>query len=483
VITAPNDSLLVGVTCSACHSGSYTYGDVELVIDGAPNMLDFEVLLDALAAAVESTVTSPPKLYRLIQTVAALEHRPDRDGEPFDVHPAALDLATAIAGAPDDHALASTRRHLESTLHRAYHAAGDEAARDALVRGAETLPAVDADTHGAGAGAFDHLRTALAGFGNGLAYLKRHVERLEILREAFRGQTPAGPGRADSFDAIWDLLVQHGDVTPMNAPVSIPHLFEFERFHWVHWDGNATAVMGRDYAQAIALGADYIPETLETSVLPHNIIDLERTAHHLTAPAWPAEILGAIDTRKAAAGEALFAEHCARCHTEETLVPLEEIGTDPQRTANFASLQRNGKSYAALLIDLGGEISRASFEAHGVTPEMLAPVERSDHPTWRTTRGYLTRRLDGIWASAPYLHNGSVPTLWDLLQPPSARPSRFAVGRELDPKKLGIDAAHQPGGAWWFDTARTGNGNGGHTYGTELTEDEKWSLIELVKTL
>ena len=227
--------------------------------------------------------------------------------------------------------------------------------------------------------------------------------------------------------------------------MSIPHLFDYATFSWVHWDGNSSAVMGRDFAQAIALGADFIPETMESTVLPHNLIALELAARSLASPAWPAETLGPIDETKAARGEEIYARHCLECHSEETLTPVDEIGTDPRRAMHYAALEQDGKSYAELLIEIGGAVSRAGLTAHGVTEAELEPIERSKDPTWRITNAYHTRRLSGIWASPPYLHNGSVPTLWDLLQPSSERPMEFQVGRELDPAKVGIDAAEPAG--------------------------------------
>ena len=90
--------------------------------------------------------------------------------------------------------------------------------------------------------------------------------------------------------------------------------------------------------------------------------------------------------------------------------------------------------------------------------------------------------LNGIWATAPYLHNGSVPTVYDLLLPAAARPKKFAVGRwEYDPRKVGyVSDGEVP---WVLDTSMTGNHNGGHEYGTALSEEDRWALVEYVKTL
>ena len=77
--TAPNNSLLVGVSCAACHSGQYTYQGTAMTIDGAPNMLNFEALLTALTDSVEKTVSSPRKLFRMLHAMMEWEAS-DRGG-------------------------------------------------------------------------------------------------------------------------------------------------------------------------------------------------------------------------------------------------------------------------------------------------------------------------------------------------------------------------------------------------------------------
>jgi hypothetical protein len=98
---------------------------------------------------------------------------------------------------------------------------------------------------------------------------------------------------------------------------------------------------------------------------------------------------------------------------------------------------------------------------------------------------YESRSLHGIWATAPYLHNGSVPNLWELLMPPSQRKSTFAVGsRVFDPKNVGYATDQSPfkNATFVTDPANAnGNGNGGHAYGTGLTEDERWAIVEYLK--
>ena len=97
---------------------------------------------------------------------------------------------------------------------------------------------------------------------------------------------------------------------------------------------------------------------------------------------------------------------------------------------------------------------------------------------------YAARPLYGVWAAAPYLHNGSVPTLYDLLLPPGQRPKTFALGaREYDPVKLGFvvttTCSQQD---CLVDATRTGDGNGGHIWGTDLSASDRMALLEYLKT-
>ena len=99
------------------------------------------------------------------------------------------------------------------------------------------------------------------------------------------------------------------------------------------------------------------------------------------------------------------------------------------------------------------------------------------------TLGYKARPLNGVWATAPYLHNGSVPTLHDLLLPPAQRPKVFYVGsREFNPREVGFTTEPGPG-RFRFDTALPGNSNAGHDYGNAaLTAAERLAVVEYMKT-
>lgn len=181
-------------------------------------------------------------------------------------------------------------------------------------------------------------------------------------------------------------------------------------------------------------------------------------------PAWPYEI----DETKARAGNAVFDANCGGCHGQDSPVlgrPIElaRVGTDGNRIETW------GKEYAVQANTIVGEIG---VERKGLVEEELI--------------GYNVPHLDGIWLRAPYLHNGSVPTLRDLLSPPKQRPEQFYRGYDVyDPTDVGFitegKKAEQAGNL--HDITRKGNGNQGHEFGTNLTEPEKNQLIEYLKTL
>jgi hypothetical protein len=143
---------------------------------------------------------------------------------------------------------------------------------------------------------------------------------------------------------------------------------------------------------------------------------------------------------------------------------IEELGTDPHRLDSF--------SYE-LAVQLG--------TIYAGYPH------RYCH--YRKTFGYANAPLDGIWLRAPYLHNGSVPSLRDLLEPAKARPQRFHRGNDVyDMERAGFvtDVAERDGREYFvYDTSLPGNSNVGHEgerYGTELPAADKHALVEYLKT-
>ncbi|REK19044.1 MAG: cytochrome c [Planctomycetota bacterium] len=192
----------------------------------------------------------------------------------------------------------------------------------------------------------------------------------------------------------------------------------------------------------------------------------------LEPPAYP----HAIDEDQALLGEVIFNNQCAECHGSygdpeiypNRIVPIDEVGTDPVRLGALSPKHRAG-------------YGESWFNHFG------------EHRTIADPGGYVAPPLDGIWASAPYFHNGSVPTLWHVLNS-EQRPTvwrrtengydRTNVGLEVttyDAVPEGITAGHEQRS--YFDTTKFGKSASGHTFPDVLDEHEKRAVLEYLKTL
>jgi hypothetical protein len=204
--------------------------------------------------------------------------------------------------------------------------------------------------------------------------------------------------------------------------------------------------------------------------------------------------LGALDQERIARGKYLYENHCRRCHQPfdretaasnsqqiDAVISLKELGTDPVRIQNFAK-PVSGRPLAEALQEVSKLYLEKSCESAEINREAIDAMQRTHPNQWRQTEGYVARSLVGIWATAPYLHNGSVPTLADLLLPPNKRPARFWIGSgEFDREKVGYQSVE--GDRFLFDAAQVGNSNAGHLFGTEFSTTEKRDLLEFLKSL
>jgi hypothetical protein len=209
--------------------------------------------------------------------------------------------------------------------------------------------------------------------------------------------------------------------------------------------------------------------------------DIQQYLLNLEAPKYPF----AIDRAKATKGEALFKDNCAKCHGTygekwtypNKIIPLDEIGTDDRR-------------HAGIEIAYGEAYSESWFGKEKVEGVAIGKQ-------LRVTPGYQAPPLDGVWATAPYFHNGSVPTLHHVLNS-KARPKLYTRSFRTDeadydkdrvgwkitelkqPPALNLPAIEQ---RKVYDTSKPGRGNAGHTYGDKLSEEERTAVIEYLKTL
>ena len=213
----------------------------------------------------------------------------------------------------------------------------------------------------------------------------------------------------------------------------------------------------------------------EIAALDSTFTDVSQAMWALPTPRWRDVRPEPIDAARAAEGRALFAAACASCHGTyegpdaaypDLVVDAAEVGTDPVRAARLGP-----------------------GEAEAINTLMADP----DYPM-TPTGGYLAPPLVGVWATAPYLHNGSIPDLAALLNP-AERPALWRrLGSDpehFDPDRVGwrFDTPAEPGdpltveGRRTYDTTREGLSNAGHTYGADLTEAERAALLEYLKTL
>lgn len=431
--TASTD--MIGLTCAACHTGQVNYKGAVVRIDGGPAMIDLDGFQQETVAALLLNRVDPPKYDRFAHRVLGTQY--------------SAPAATALGEALDKFLLKA--------------AAG--AAKAAI---AEKLSPVRSTTPGIG------RLDAIGGGGNRLL--------------AF-----GGIDRLANYRAT-------------NAPVSYPALWNAPALNWVQYNGSIEQPMSRNSIEALGVGVPVMlsgTQNLYSSSLPVNALwEIEQALRKLQAPPWPQDVLGKLDQEKVQRGKALYDSTCRSCHSvvtgpqppesiKVTMVDLAEIGTDPNHATNFKTrtvdtgdLHLGAKVPAAeALKAVVSSVVDLRYKQLNISPDKQKEMNGSANNNWRAPLAYRARPLDGIWSTAPYLHNGSVPNLYQMLLPPELRAKSFYVGsREFDPRNVGFDIGAAPG-SFFLDTTVSGNSNRGHLHGTDLSDAQRWDLIEYLKTL
>lgn len=445
----------VGLTCAACHTTQLNYKGTGIIIDGGPAMADFSTFMDELIAALGATLGDPAKLGRLVARVNKGTASPSKE----------------TIGA-----------ELQAT--------------------------------------FDKLLFA------------QKVNQAD--------KTPYGYARLDAFGRIFNRALTLADPVngnPASGPVSYPFLWDASFHDYVQWNGIASnANLGslqRNIGEVIGVFGDIVIDTskvdihgYQSSVETANLIKLEEQLRSLYSPQWPDEILPPIDPALRVKGEGIYMEQCVQCHflidrtdpkrvVRAQMYGLDIVKTDPTTAQNIVNAAgKSGVLEGQKLEVIAGPVFGPDTTAFLVVTNIVAGIlennirdslkdeidairnregggslpKQGDFPRDpnnpdASLLAYKARPLNGIWATAPFLHNGSVPTLYDLMLPAEQRPRTFWVGkREFDAAKVGIMTARFEGG-FEFDVSLPGNSNAGHEYGGELSQADRMALLEYLKSL
>ncbi|MCZ6893938.1 MAG: di-heme-cytochrome C peroxidase [Gammaproteobacteria bacterium] len=455
----------VGLTCAACHTSEFEYGGRRVRIEGGQAHIDLQSMLDDLERALAATLEDA-------QRFAHFQQRLIMNGTPGD--------AKAL---------------LEETL---------AARRDENMRNHTELR-------------FGYAR--LDAFG-------------AILNKGLA------------------LTGVDGNHNPPDAPTSYPYIWDTPHHDWVEWNGSSSnpleGALARNVGEVIGVHGHVdvkrhklfglIDRGYSSSVRLRALRRIEKHVVRLLSPVWPETILPRIDRDLAGRGKPLFETYCGACHLpidrtdparkiKVRMSSLDRAGTDPAMARNAVERTgHTGRFEGKTRFYFVGETLAAKAPAlyivnhvmggvmkHGLEQALLAQRDArlmghgpARHPrkyldgelmkagtetTVEALLAYKARPLNGVWATAPYLHNGSVPNLEEMLLPAAQRSKKFLLGRWLfDPAKVGYTQQLSKG-YFLYDTSLPGNSNAGHEYGTgkdgspALDQGQRKALLEYLKTL
>lgn len=481
----------IGMTCAACHTRQIDVGGTAYRIDGGPGFTDLQGFFKDLDAAVGTVVNDEAAFEAFADMV--LEKDPPAEEK------------------------AALRKQV-GDWYKSYHTLVERSMVNPAAPGAPLAAAWGL----ARADAVTMIFNRLSGLDIGTApdhLIADNVHpatapvRYPFLWDAPRQDKTQWPGFAANGDSLLGLIRNLGEVYGV-----------FGAFHpfKTKWK---------------LLGVNYVARN---SADWEGLDRLENLAASLRPPKWPAP--ERIDRRLAEQGKAIYnwkteQGGCAECHGEAPgtprlvppsatwKTPIIDVNTDirewdlirgqdsklnPGVLAGacmplFPSIpDKDAAGLQLLSISVLGAIlqhnsplpilpavpcadwSVLDSTAQDLLKDFKAIAQNPEAPpTGRNP--YESRVLHGIWAAAPYLHNGSVPTLADLLKPASERPASFPVGPEYDLEKVGL-AASQGKSSFTYKTSdcsdlASGNSRCGHEYGTGLSPENKKALLEYLKTL
>ena len=391
---------------------------------------------------------------------------------------------------------------------------------------------------------FDRLAARLAASSpDAKDKLRERFERQAAYVHEYRSRSSASPspwgtGRIDALTMIQNRMTANVPAIPENtstpiAPVKPPFLWNAPQGLWTQWAAIVQDPLVRNLGETMGV---YMPinltaKTPEEGLFESNaaIPELQRVEdqlERLAPPSWPEDVFGKIDREKAAKGKALFVENCASCHnawpyrwTEPNkfgkrfvlvgLVAQSYVGTDHTQAEAVRPFSITGQLSDYMPPEFRGkeivpsEVFKVAI-ARGIIGTALSKLKltdaetldlhgyREDPPPPAPDRVYKAAPRDGVWSTPPFMHNGSVPNLYEMLIPAKERTKKFYITREFDPVKVGLDT-NEVAGAFLMDTALLGNSNAGHSFqdgprgngtiGPLLTEEQRWALVEYLKSI
>ncbi len=548
----------MGFTCAACHTTQINYNDIGIRIDGGPANSDMENFMIDLARALFSTLENPLKRNRFIANVLKHGDYDNADDVIADLKKYAQRIKTyTIVNTPRDSKRPLTHYGYArlDAFGRIYnrvleHIMSAQQMRELLAKVlspaelAEVMTGVEPILSSSDR---DHI----------VERIQVYLTDKQLIKLRNKIYNPADA--PVNYPFLWDVP-QH-DYIQWNGRVGNSGLGPMARnagqvigvFGTLDWQEKEGVTLS---SMLGGQGSGSRHVDFQSSIDIRNLRRVEKHLRKLTSPIWPEHLLPKIDKTRLTNGAKLFAKYCSSCHVHinrtdpgrrivAKMISITSVGTDSKMAENsvnflgYSGILKNQyvathvgnmllhyQAPAVALLTLATRNvvttpdkdkwflqrwAERSFDfAHTFFDNEVQPslkhgnyLPDSTLEPFASVMAYKARPLNGVWATAPYLHNGSVPTLYDLLLPKKRaddpiegeyRPDEFMVGsREFDPEKVGFKSSGYEG--FRFRTNIWGNYNGGHEYASgrspqfdgtilpALTREERLDLLEYLKSL
>ncbi|MFS4459209.1 di-heme-cytochrome C peroxidase [Bdellovibrio sp. HCB2-146] len=506
---------MVGTNCAFCHSGALDYKGKTYKIDGSPSMLNVRGFFQDLAKSTASILASEEQMVLFLKrlNVPEPEKRAKELNDYFYARLADDTYGLFNAGNLSAKITLAKAKYFKDTK-RFFR--GQKAIADTLEKLVRvTYGLKETDNIG-------DLKLRMKYLGN-----------LMVGTDPKLGETTSGYNRTDAFGRIGNLVLRGDDPIDYTAPVSLPWVWGLKYMAMLHYNANSNSVILRNVGQSLGLGAIITNKNGDSTVNIHNLDRIEHLVHKIQVPDWNTIFAGVtelqINQELAQRGQKVYERNCQGCHEsnhfvgpnrqlrEYHVIRLEKIGTDPNAAVNATKAVGHVAFEDSIFQGVGGLKARY-YQKYDIREQQQAEMEfrnirgyeffrdtlngfdrqnsfQNNYGDVEKGAGYKARHLSGAWGTAPFLHNGSVPNMWELLQPHEKRSKIFEVrSREFDPKVLGYKFEREKtllggpkpckkGEDHCFDTSAPGNSNKGHYYGTSLADSDKWALIEYLKVL